>query len=158
MRPQSLACGLSDSPAGLAAWLIDKVRSWSDCNGDLESVFPRDELLTVLTIYWITGTIGSSMRIYYESVRDNPLAQDPDRDPRLPIVMPFSPRRSEVPLAMAQLPVDMVPVPREWVERTANVVRWTELPRGGHFGEWEVPDLIARDLCDFFVSLGPDFA
>lgn len=129
-KPQTLAYGLNDSPAGLAAWVIEKFRRWSDCDGDLESVYDRDDLLTNLTVYWVTGTIGSSMRLYYETAHSQNAAWG----------------RVEVPTGMAMSGADMFPTPREWAERQYNVVRWTDLPRGGHFLEWEVPELVATDL------------
>lgn len=130
-KPQTLAFGLNDSPAGLAAWVIEKFHAWSD--GDYAARFDRDDLLTNLTIYWVTETIGSSMRLYYETARD-PNAKW---------------GRVEVPTAMA-MTRDMFPTPREWAERFFNVVRWTELPAGGHFPEWDVPELIAEDLRAFY--------
>lgn len=137
-KPQSIAIGFNDSPAGLAAWLVEKFRRWSDCDGNVEQRFTKDELLTNLTIYWATETIGSSMRLYYEA------AHTPS---------PNAGQRVEVPTAMAMLPKDLVHGPREWHEREYNVQRWTDLPRGGHFGEWEEPALIADDLRAFFRPL-----
>jgi pimeloyl-ACP methyl ester carboxylesterase len=137
-KPQTLAYGLNDSPAGLAAWVLEKFRAWSDCGGDLERRFSRDELLTNLTIYWATETIGSSMRLYYESMRD--WGQPEDAEAR-------------VPSAVAMFPADMVPTPRSWAERQGPVDRWTDMPRGGHFGEWEEPELLAGDLRAFFRPL-----
>ena len=136
-KPQTLAFGLTDSPAGLAAWIIEKFRAWSDCGGDLESRFSKDELLANLTVYWATGTIASSVRLYYESAHDREAAWG----------------RVSVPTAMAMLPKDMFPTPREWATRWSNVQRWTELPRGGHFGEMEEPDLLATDIRAFFRTL-----
>lgn len=135
-KPQTLAYGLNDSPAGLAAWIIEKFRTWTDCDGNLDSVFTRDELLTNLTIYWATETINSSIRLYFESMRDMGTWG-----------------RSEVPTAMAMPPNDFFPTPREWVERSSRVDRWTELPRGGHFPEWEVPVPLAADIRAFFRPL-----
>lgn len=129
-KPQTLAHALNDSPAGLASWVLEKFRTWSDCGGDLDAVYDRDDLLTNLTIYWATQTIGSSMRLYYETVHST--------DARW--------GRVEVPTGMAMSGADMFPTPREWAERSYNVVHWTDLPRGGHFLEWEVPDLVAADL------------
>jgi pimeloyl-ACP methyl ester carboxylesterase len=136
-KPQTLAYGLSDSPAGLAAWFVEKFRTWSDCDGNVEKRFTKDELLTNLTIYWATETINSSIRLYYESAHDRGANWG----------------RVEVPTAMAMLPKDMFPTPREWANRSANVQRWTELPRGGHFGEWEEPELIANDIREFYRPL-----
>ncbi len=135
-RPQTLAYGLNDSPAGLAAWIIEKFRRWSDCDGDVEKVFTRDDLLANLTIYWATETINSSIRLYYESAH-NPGAWG----------------RAEVPTAMVMPPNDMFPTPRAWAERSARIDRWTELPRGGHFPEWEVPGPLAEDIRAFFRPL-----
>jgi pimeloyl-ACP methyl ester carboxylesterase len=137
-KPQTLAYGLNDSPAGLAAWIIEKVWRWSDNDGDLESRFSRDGLLANLTIYWATQTIGSSIRLYYETVRD-----------------PGSWGRVEVPTGMMS-PKDMFPTPREWVERSYNVKRWTDIDRGGHFLEWEEPELVAEDACAFFRPMRGD--
>jgi pimeloyl-ACP methyl ester carboxylesterase len=133
-KPQTLAYALNDSPAGLAAWIVEKFRTWSDCDGDLNRAFSHDDLLTNLTIYWVTESIGSSMRLYYESARD-PNARW---------------GRVATPTAMAMPPKDMFPTPRAWSERSYNVVRWTELVRGGHFPEWEVPELLADDIRAFF--------
>ena len=138
-KPQTLACGLNDSPAGLAAWIVEKFWRWSDNDGNLESRFSRDELLANLTIYWVTQTIGSSIRLYYETVRD-----------------PGSWGRVEVPTAMMMSPKDMFPTPREWVERSYNVARWTDIDRGGHFLEWEEPELVAEDARLFFRPMRGD--
>ena len=135
-KPQTLAYGLNDSPAGLAAWIIEKFWRWSDNDGDLEGRFTKDELLANLTIYWATQTIGSSIRLYYETARD-----------------PGSWDRVEVPTAMMMSPKDMFPTPREWVERSYNVERWTDIDRGGHFLEWEEPELVAADARAFFRPL-----
>jgi pimeloyl-ACP methyl ester carboxylesterase len=130
-KPQTLAYGLTDSPAGLAAWILEKFHTWSEVDID------RADLLTNLTIYWATRTIGSSMRLYYESARSSSAAWG----------------RVGVPTAMAMSGADMFPTPREWAERSYDVVSWTDLPRGGHFLEWEVPELIADDLRAFFRGL-----
>ncbi len=136
--PQTLAYGLNDSPAGLAAWMIEKFRAWSDNDGDLESAFTKDELLTNLTIHWATQTINSSMRLYYETARD-----------------PGQFGRVEVPTGMLMTDKDMFPTPREWAERSYNVVHWTPISVGGHFLEWEEPELVAADMRAFFASLQP---
>lgn len=135
-KPQTLAVGLNDSPAGLASWIIEKFWAWGDHRGDLDGAFGRDRLLTNLTVYWATGTINSSIRLYYETVRD-----------------PGAWGRIDVPSAYLMTSQDMFPTPREWVERTARVDRWTEIDRGGHFLEWEAPDLVAADLREFFRPL-----
>ena len=143
-KPQTLAYGLNDSPAGLAAWILEKWRSWSDCAGDLEAKFRRDFLLTVLTIYWTTQTITSSMRDYY----DNRKAQ---AELRAALT-----GRVTVPTAIAVFPHMFVregDPPREWAERLYNVQQWTRMPRGGHFAPAEEPDLVARDIARFFGGL-----
>ena len=135
-KPQTPAVALNDSPAGLAAWIVEKFRAWSDNDGDVESVFPRDDLLANLTVYWVTQTIGSSMRLYFENAH---------AAGGWGVV--------DVPTAYAMLPADMFATPRSWVERSGRVDRWTEFPRGGHFAEQEVPDLVAADLREFFRGL-----
>ena len=135
-KPQTLAAALNDSPAGLAAWVLEKFRTWSDCDGDLDTVYRRADLLTNLTVYWATQTIGSSMRLYYETAHSSTASYG----------------RVEVPTGMAMSGADMFPTPREWVERQYNVVHWTDLPRGGHFLEWEVPDLVTADIREFFQT------
>jgi len=139
-KPQTLAYGLSDSPAGMAAWLVEKYRAWSDCNGDLERRFTRDDLLTILTIYWATGTIGSSCRIYAETMRD---------------MSPFMGQKVIIPTGMAQFPSDLVPACRAWEERFYNLRHWTVMPQGGHFAEHEEPALLAGDIREFFRPLRP---
>jgi pimeloyl-ACP methyl ester carboxylesterase len=138
-KPQTLAYGLTDSPAGLAAWIVEKFRAWSDCGGDVLRRFSMDELLTFLTIYWATGTINSANRLYF----------DRDREPRR-----LAPgQRVEVPCAVTIFPADIDHPPREWGERAYRVERWTEMPRGGHFAAWEEPELLASDLREFFRPL-----
>jgi pimeloyl-ACP methyl ester carboxylesterase len=137
--PQTLACGLTDSPAGLAAWIVDKFRAWSDCDGDPEQRFTKDELLTNLTIYWATGSINSSFLFYYDTLHD------PE---------PPAPVRVEVPVGVALFPKENpITGPRDWAELTYNVVRWTEMPRGGHFAAAEEPELLAAELREFFRPL-----
>ena len=138
-RPQTLAYGLNDSPAGLAAWIVEKFRVWSDCGGDVESRFTKDELLTNVMIYWTTQTINASMRRYFES-RHNPTPS--------PLKLG---ERIEVPTAIAMFPgeKDLV-VPREWAERCYNIRRWTDMPRGGHFPALEEPDLLTGEIRAFF--------
>ena len=141
-RPQTLAYGLNDSPAGLAAWIVEKWREWSDCGGDLDSRFTRDELLTNITLYWATQTINSSMRYYYEKRHDPEPAQ-------LMLV-----ERIQTPTAVAVFPAEKeLLVPREWAERSYNIQRWTEMPRGGHFAALEEPELMAEDIRAFFRNL-----
>jgi pimeloyl-ACP methyl ester carboxylesterase len=143
-KPQTLGYALNDSPAGLAAWILEKWRSWSDCHGDLESVFSRDFLLTVVTLYWVTSTITSSMRDYYDNRRwQGEPRLGPDDIPR-------------VPAAVAVFPHTFVPEgepPREWAERLYDIHRWTVMPRGGHFAAAEEPELVARDIAAFFATV-----
>jgi len=137
-RPQTLSYGLNDSPAGLAAWIVEKYRAWSDCGGDVESAFSKDELLTNITLYWVTQTIGSSFRPYWDN------NHNPQPFPWVPIT---------VPTAVAVFPGDLAQPPREFAERSYNVQQWTEMPRGGHFAALEQPDLLAADIRQFFGEL-----
>jgi pimeloyl-ACP methyl ester carboxylesterase len=134
-KPQTAAVGLSDSPAGLAAWIVEKLRAWSDCDGDLERRFTKDEILTNVTLYWLTGTIGSSMRMYHANAAIPPGQHA---------------RRVEVPSGFSLFRGDLVRPPRAWLERTTNLVRLTEPPRGGHFAPFEEPDVYAEELRAFF--------
>jgi pimeloyl-ACP methyl ester carboxylesterase len=135
-RPQTPAYALNDSPAGLAAWILEKFRNWSDCDGDLLSTFTPDELLGNVTLYWMTQTIHSSFRLYYEN-KKAPLHLEKDA-----FVHP--------PCGIAHFPREILFPPREWVERGYNVERWTEMPRGGHFAAAEQPELLAEDIRAFF--------
>ena len=139
-RPQSLSVGLNDSPAGLAAWIVEKFRAWSDCNGDIESRFSKDQLLTNVMIYWVTGTIASANRLYFESRHGGAGAAFPNR----PV---------PVPMGYARFPADGFRPPRSWVESQFDVRRWTELPRGGHFAAMEEPELLVADIRAFFATL-----
>jgi len=138
-KPQTLSYGLNDSPAGLAAWIVEKYRTWSDCSGDVERRFTKDELLTTATIYWATQTISSSTRLYYET-QNQPWAMKQGE-------------RIRVPSAMAVFPKEISRPPREWAERSYNVQRWTVMPRGGHFAALEEPKLLAEDIRAFFRPL-----
>jgi pimeloyl-ACP methyl ester carboxylesterase len=134
-KPQTAAVGLTDSPAGLAAWIVEKLRSWSDCGGDVERSYTKDEILTLVTLYWLTGTIGSSMRMYRANGAIPPAQLA---------------RRVDVPSGFALFPADLVRPPRAWLDRTANTVRVTEAPRGGHFAPFEEPEFYAEELRAFF--------
>ncbi|MDI9979788.1 epoxide hydrolase family protein [Rhodococcus sp. IEGM 1307] len=134
-KPNTAAVGLTDSPAGLAAWMVEKLRAWSDCGGDIEQSFTKDEMLTNITLYWLTESIGSSMRMYRANA-EIPLEQQR--------------RRVEVPSGFSLFRGDIVLPPRSWLERTANVVRVSEPARGGHFAPFEEPELYAQELRDFF--------
>ena len=138
-RPQTLAYGLTDSPAGLAAWIVEKFRAWGDTGGDVESVFSRDTLLTNIMIYWVTGTINSSMRLYYEVRKSGRVG--------------FTQGRVEVPTACASFPFELYNAPRAWAERHYNVTRWTRFERGGHFAALEEPQALAADLRAHFRGL-----
>jgi len=138
-KPQTLSYGLNDSPVGLAAWIIEKFRTWSDCAGDVESIFTRDELLTNIMLYWVTETASSSARLYYES-RERPLSLSRTN-------------RVEPPVAVALFPKELPMPPRSLAERGLNIVRWTLMPKGGHFAAMEQPELLAKDLQEFFRSL-----
>jgi pimeloyl-ACP methyl ester carboxylesterase len=139
-KPQTPAYALTDSPVGLAAWIVEKMRGWSDSGGDVETVFSFDQILSNVALYWFTTTIGSSMRFY----RENSLH---------PVHFAAG-QRVEPPLGVAQFPRDVMP-PREWVERVFDVTRWTSMPRGGHFGAQEAPDLLAEEIRAFFRPLRP---
>lgn len=150
-KPQSLAYGLNDSPAGLAAWIIEKFFDWSDNKGNIEDAFTKDELLTNITIYWVTQTIYSSFHLYYETIQAlmqaqyNPLVK----------LNPFDKtgNRPGIPAAFAIFPKDISQPPREYAERFFNVQRWTEMPHGGHFAALEEPELLADDILQFAHTL-----
>ena len=135
-HPQTAAYGLNDSPPALAAWILEKFRDWSDCDGDLYRRFTRDELLSNVTLYWVTETIHSSFRLYYEG-RKAPLHFGPGDFVHMPCAIAHFPKEAPFP-------------PRNWVERGYNVQRWTEMPRGGHFAAAEEPELLAEDIRAFF--------
>ena len=135
-KPQTLSYGLNDSPAGLAAWIVEKYRTWSDCNGDVESRYSKDELLTTVTIYWATQTIGSSVRMYKENQSS---VWEMGRDEKV-----------GTPAGMAMFPQEIARPPREWAERSYDVRRWQEMPRGGHFAALEEPELLAHEIRAFF--------
>lgn len=143
-KPQSLAYGVNNSPAGLAAWIVEKFYAWSDNDGNLESAFTKDELLTNITIYWVTQTINSSFRIYYEAMKAimaakyNPLVK----------LNPFDKtgKKSHVNAGFALFPKDIGNPPKELVERFFTVKHWTEMPAGGHFAAMEQPERLANDI------------
>lgn len=143
-RPQTLGYGLNDSPAGLAAWILEKWRSWADSRGHLEERLSRDFLLTTVTLYWVTQTITSSMRDYYDNAERRSGA----------IIGPHD--FVTVPTGIAVFASNFVDEglpPREWAERLYNLRRWTPMPSGGHFAAIEEPELLARDLAAFFGGL-----
>jgi microsomal epoxide hydrolase len=138
-KPQTLAYALTDSPVGLAAWIVEKFRAWSDCGGDVERRFTKDELLTNVSIYWFTQTIHSSCRLYFET-RQRPLRFDQGE-------------RVTVSCGIAHFPLEAPFPPREWVERGYAVTHWSEMERGGHFAAMEEPELLAADIRSFFRAL-----
>jgi microsomal epoxide hydrolase len=138
-RPQTLAYGLTDSPVGLAAWIVEKFRAWSDCGGDVERRFSKDVLLTNVMLYWVTGAINSSFWPYY--ARRHVGWPIPDG------------ARIEVPTAYASFPREILHPPRAWAERVYNIRRWTVMPAGGHFAALEEPEALAADLRAFFRDL-----
>jgi pimeloyl-ACP methyl ester carboxylesterase len=138
-KPQTIGIALNDSPTGLAAWIVEKFRTWCDCGGNPESILTKDELLTNITLYWVTQTAASSARIYYESRHATPA--------------PGGPRRIEVPTACADFPKEIIWSPRRWLEARYNITRWTMMPRGGHFAAFEQPELLVEDLRAFFRTV-----
>jgi pimeloyl-ACP methyl ester carboxylesterase len=132
-KPQTLGVGLNDSPAGLLAWIVEKFRTWSDCDGNPENAFTRDQLITNVMTYWLNETITSSTRLYYERTHSAG---------RLEYV--------SVPTGVARYPKEILRYPRAWVERGYNVTRWVDMPRGGHFAAMEQPALFADDVREFF--------
>jgi len=145
-RPQSLAYGLSDSPVGLAAWIVEKFRSWSDWGGDVETRFTKDELLTNITVYWATETINSSFWLCYDAASAGALTWIVETIKKWT-------GSSSVPTGFASFPHDLLPPPREWGERFFNIQRWPAMPRGGHFAAMEEPELLAEDIRAFFRPL-----
>jgi len=138
-RPQTLAFGLSDSPAGLAAWIVEKFRAWSDCGGDVESVFARDHLLANISLYWFTGAIGSSFWPYYA---------------RMHGPWPVPDGGVGVPTGYAEFPKEILHPPRSVAARVyTDIRRWTTLPRGGHFAAMEQPEALAHEIVEFFRPL-----
>ncbi|GAA2324452.1 alpha/beta hydrolase [Streptomyces kunmingensis] len=133
-RPLTFAPALTDSPAGLLGWIVEKYRAWSDCGGDLSARFSDDYLLTQASLYWFTGTVSTSFRPYYE------YAQGLTRRVE----------RVDVPTAVALFPADLSRPPRSWAERTYTITRYTHMPRGGHFAAHEEPGLLAQDITEFF--------
>ncbi|MGA9747235.1 MAG: epoxide hydrolase family protein [Nocardioides sp.] len=138
-RPDTIAAALIDSPVGLAAWIIDKLRDWSDNHGDLENRFERDTLLTMITLYWASGSIGSSFRQYFDWEHNH---ARPD------ITVPAAVTLSHEPVFTG--------FPREIAERALTDIRhWSEPGTGGHFMPLEEPELLAREMREFFTSLQP---
>jgi len=139
-RPQTLAFALTDSPAGLAAWILEKFRAWSDCGGDVESVFTKDELLANISLYWLTGAIGSSFWPYYARMHG-------------PWPIPEG-AAVTVPTGYAAFPREILRPPRSIAEQTfTDIRRWSVMEHGGHFAAMEQPDALAHEIRAFFRPL-----
>jgi pimeloyl-ACP methyl ester carboxylesterase len=141
-EPQTLAWAMHDSPVGMAAWMLQRRRAWSDCSGDVERRFGRDELLTHFSLYWLTESFASSILYYRASTFQMPPPLAHDRRPAI-----------EAPTALAVFPRELVHVPRSLFAQFANLKRWTVMPAGGHFSAAEEPQLIVDDLRGFFRDL-----
>jgi epoxide hydrolase len=137
-KPQTLGYGLNDSPAGLAGWILEKFRTWSDCDGDPLSIFTIDELLTNITVYWVTATINSSTRMYYESMKSKRFGTG---------------ERVEQPVGVANFPKELYRPPRAWAETRYNIQRWEVFDKGGHFAAMEQPDVLVHEIREFFREM-----
>ncbi len=137
-KPNSLAIAQADSPAGIAAWIVEKFRTWSDCDGNVESVYTKDQLLTNIMFYWAPNSIGSAANMYYESRRDGGA---------------FGWAKVTPPVGVAVFPREIYRSPRSWVEPRYNVVRWTEFQKGGHFAAMERPNELLEDVRAFFRTI-----
>jgi pimeloyl-ACP methyl ester carboxylesterase len=134
-RPQTIGYALDDSPAGLAAWIVEKFRAWTDCDGDVERCLTKDKMLDNVMLYWLTGTAHSAGRLYYEVEHGGA----------------FGPgERVEPPVGVAAFPAEVLRFPRSWAEQRYNIVHWTDMPRGGHFAALEQPELLVDDVRSFF--------
>lgn len=138
-KPITLAYGLNDSPVGLCAWIIEKFNSWSDNKGNIENVFSKSELLANVTLYWVTETVHSSIRMYTENSKHPLIFGEKDF--------------VKVPVAFIKFPKELPTPPRSYIEKGFNIKRWTEMTEGGHFAAMEQPDLLAKDIKDFFKVL-----
>ena len=138
-KPQTLAYALNDSPVGLAAWIVEKFHTWTDCGGDIERRMSKDDLLTNVMIYWVTGTINSSFYLYHW-LRHRPWRLGPGE-------------KVSVPTGFAAFPGEIFRPPREWAERMFAVERWTAMPSGGHFAALEEPERLIADIRNFFREL-----
>lgn len=134
-RPQTLGYGLADSPVGQLAWIVEKFRAWTDCDGHPENALTRDEMLDDVMLYWATNSAASSARLYWESFGANDTA------------------RVEVPTGVARFPKEIFRPPRSWCEAVYNITRWTEMPQGGHFAAFEQPELFVEDVRAFFGAV-----
>lgn len=138
-RPQTLGYGLTDSPSGQAAWILEKFWAWTDCDGHPENILSRDELLDNVMLYWVTATAASSARLYWESF-------GPGK--RIP-------HKVSVPTGVAAaFPKEIVTPVRKWMETSfTNIQHWSEMPKGGHFSAFEQPELFVREVREFFGKL-----
>lgn len=140
-KPQTPAFALNDSPVGLCAWIVEKRRTWSDCGGNVETRFSKDDLLTTVMIYWLTQSYGTSARYYYEAAHR---PWQPSHT-RMPVV--------EAPVGVTVFRNEVVIPPRRWAQRYYNLQRWTEFPMGGHFAAMEEPAALVGDIRVFFKTL-----
>jgi microsomal epoxide hydrolase len=139
-KPQTLGMALNDSPAGLLSWIVEKFRTWSDSDGHPENCFTRDQLITNVTLYWVTETFASSARLYWETMHSGALLE--------PI------QYVSAPTGVARYPKEQIlRFPRAWVEQSYNVTHWAVMPRGGHFAAMEQPELFVDDLRTFFRTV-----
>ncbi len=138
-KPLTLAYGLNDSPVGLCSWIIEKFHGWADCKGSIENVFTKDELLANVSLYWVTETIHSSIRLYNEN------SKVPLRFTKNDFV--------KVPVGIAHFPLEEPFPPRRYIERGYNIQHWTEMSEGGHFAAMEQPALLAKDISEFFGTV-----
>ena len=137
-KPQTLGVGLNDSPAGLCGWIVEKFRQWSDCGGDVESVYTKDELLTNVMVYWVTGTINSSIRLYFEVMQGG-------------TAIPTE--KVEVPTGCAIFPREVYKAPLAWAKASYHVTHYEVYEEGGHFAAMEQPEVLAKDLRSFFATV-----
>ncbi|MBC85124.1 MAG: epoxide hydrolase [Acidimicrobiaceae bacterium] len=135
-RPQTLGYGLVDSPVGQMAWIIEKFWSWMDCDGHPENTLTRDELLDNVMLYWLTASGASSARLYWESFGSFGGGD-----------------KVEIPTGVASFPKEIIRSPRRWCEQSYNITHWTTMPKGGHFGAFEQPELFVNDLRTFFKTI-----
>jgi pimeloyl-ACP methyl ester carboxylesterase len=140
-KPQTLGFGLTDSPAGLLAWIGEKMQSWTDGKGNVLNVLSKDDILTNVSIYWFTNTIASSVRMYYESIPVPKSKNVPDDMASTNYV--------QVPTGWASFPQEILAFPKSWVALSFNLVHYTEFADGGHFAAWEQPELFVQDLRTF---------
>ena len=135
-RPQTLGYGLTDSPVGQMAWIVEKFWAWMDCDGHPENVLSKDELLDNVMVYWVTGTGASSARLYWESFKSWGNME-----------------RVELPTGIANFPGEVLGAPRTWCDPVYNIAHWTDMPKGGHFAAFEQPELFVNDVREFFATV-----